>query len=254
MYRVGEFAKQSGVSVRTLHHYDRIGLLKPSGRTESGYRLYTHDDLLRVQQILTLRFLGFPLTRIRALLDRPDFDLVASLRVQQDVLRERISELERIAAVLDTLTRERITTGTWDWDLVTRASREVQGSLNERGIQMEARFTPEQMQRFAELDSQLAPGEREGIEQRWTALIAEVQANRHLEPASPEAQALAERWNALTAETHRSFADRGYNDLWNAVGDNMRAGNFPEQQGVPISEDFAFIQRVNATRETGPAT
>src|SRR4026208_2411927 len=94
-YRVGEVATLTRVSVRTLHHYDRIGLWRPAARSGGGYRLYGEDDLLRLQQILTLRYLGFPLKRIGELLDRPDFDLVASLRVQQQALRERIPGVGR---------------------------------------------------------------------------------------------------------------------------------------------------------------
>lgn len=80
IYRVGEVSDMTGVSIRTLHHYDRIGLLKPSRHTEGRHRLYSDADLLSLQQILTLRYLGFPLRRIGELLERPDFDLVASLR------------------------------------------------------------------------------------------------------------------------------------------------------------------------------
>jgi DNA-binding transcriptional MerR regulator len=70
MYRVSDFAEKAGVTVRTLHHYDRLGLLKPSGRTEAGYRLYGERDFARLQQIVTLKFIGLPLRQIKDLLDR----------------------------------------------------------------------------------------------------------------------------------------------------------------------------------------
>src|SRR5688572_25629548 len=95
-YRVGEFAALTGVSIRTLHHYDEIGLLPPTGHSEGGHRLYAEDDLLRLQQVLTLRYLGFSLKQIGGLLDRPDFDLVASLQVQRLALRDRISNWNRL--------------------------------------------------------------------------------------------------------------------------------------------------------------
>jgi MerR family transcriptional regulator, thiopeptide resistance regulator len=75
-YRVGELASLTGVSVRTLHHYDQIGLLKPSAHSEGGYRLYSENELLRLQQILMLRYLGFGLVSIGTLLDRPDFEIL----------------------------------------------------------------------------------------------------------------------------------------------------------------------------------
>ena len=73
-YRVADVARVSGVSIRALHHYDAIGLLIPTGRTEAGYRLYTDADLLRLQQILIGRELGFPLDEIKRSLDDPRFD------------------------------------------------------------------------------------------------------------------------------------------------------------------------------------
>ncbi|MDT5294824.1 MAG: MerR family transcriptional regulator, thiopeptide resistance regulator, partial [Acidobacteriota bacterium] len=64
LYRASEFAALTGVTVRTLHHYDRTGLLKPTGRTPVGYRLYGERDFARLQQILTLKFIGLPLDEI----------------------------------------------------------------------------------------------------------------------------------------------------------------------------------------------
>src|SRR5215217_6556637 len=109
-YRVGEVAALTRVSVRTLHHYDRIGLLRPALHSPRGYRLYGETELLRLQQILTLRYLGFPLKRIGELLDRDDFNLLASLRVQRLALHDRIAELERISAAIGDLVEQRLAT------------------------------------------------------------------------------------------------------------------------------------------------
>ena len=65
LFQAREFAELTGVTVRTLHHYDRLGLLKPSGRTAAGYRLYGERDFARLQQIITLKFIGFPLNQIK---------------------------------------------------------------------------------------------------------------------------------------------------------------------------------------------
>ena len=96
-YQVKEVARIAGVSVRALHHYDDIGLLVPSGRTEAGYRLYSDDDLLRLQQILIGRELGMPLEAIRRSLDDPGFDRRAALQRQREELAARA---ERNAAML----------------------------------------------------------------------------------------------------------------------------------------------------------
>src|SRR5580700_6800802 len=85
MFRAKEFADLAGVTVRTLHHYDRLGLLKPR-RAESGYRLYRESDLERLEQIVALKFLGLPLKEIRELLDSAAPDLPAALRMQRSAL------------------------------------------------------------------------------------------------------------------------------------------------------------------------
>jgi MerR family transcriptional regulator, thiopeptide resistance regulator len=245
-YRVGELAGLTKVSVRTLHHYDQIGILRPAAISEGGHRLYSEHDLLRLQQILTLRYLGFPLAQIGELLDRPDFDLLASMQIQRSIVRERISHLQQIESALAAMVEQRRSTGTWDWDLVVEASVAVQGKQKEEGFNVENYYTPEQMQQFRELGDKLGPETIRSIEERWVVLMAEVRAKRDLNPASPEARALADRWNALTAETMSYYQE--YPELKEAIGQNYKSGAFEGQPGALGSEDFAFIQRVNEAK------
>jgi DNA-binding transcriptional MerR regulator len=100
-YQVKDAARLAGVSVRTLHHYDSIGLLVPSARTGAGYRLYTDDDLLRLQQILIGRALGLSLEEIRRSLDDPKFDRKTALLDQKKRLRERARETEAMIRAID---------------------------------------------------------------------------------------------------------------------------------------------------------
>jgi DNA-binding transcriptional MerR regulator len=249
IYRIGEFATRTGVSIRTLHHYDAIGLLPPAGYSEGGHRLFVERDLLRLQQILTLRYLGFPLKQIRALLDRPDFDLVASLHVQRLALQDRISEIKRIEAVLDQLLERRSATGRWEWELVATASAAVQDSLAHRSDAMERMkdlYTPEQLKQFEEVGQQTGQQEIREIEEGWTALLAEVRAHRDIDPASPEARALADRWTVLSERVANAY--REYPELWQAIGENIRQGRFEDNPQAPTAEDFALIERINQAR------
>ena len=103
-YSVGQVAAFAGVTVRTLHHYDEIGLLVPGRRGPAGHRRYGDADLDRLQQILFYRELGFPLDEIALLLDDPDTDPRAHLRRQYDLLTARIERLRRMAdAVRDAM-------------------------------------------------------------------------------------------------------------------------------------------------------
>jgi DNA-binding transcriptional MerR regulator len=98
---VSEVAGLAGVSVRTLHHYDAIGLLSPSTHSEAGYRLYRTEDLERLQQILFFRELGFSLEEIRDVLDDPGFDPVEALVVQRELLAEKAARVEAMIGAVD---------------------------------------------------------------------------------------------------------------------------------------------------------
>jgi MerR family transcriptional regulator, thiopeptide resistance regulator len=100
-YQIKDAARLAGVSVRTLHHYDAIGLLVPSNRTDAGYRLYTDDDLLRLQQILIGRELGLSLEEIRRSLDDPRFDRKTTLLEQKERLRARAQDTEKMIRAID---------------------------------------------------------------------------------------------------------------------------------------------------------
>ena len=97
---VGQVADTLGVTVRTLHHYDEIGLVVPSERTQAGYRLYTEDDLRRLQHVVVYRRLGFPLDEIGKLLSHGT-DVVEHLRRQRSTVTDRVAELTELVAAID---------------------------------------------------------------------------------------------------------------------------------------------------------
>jgi len=100
-YTVGQVAQVASVTVRTLHHYDDIGLLSPSGRTAAGYRRYDDADLERLQLIRYYRELGFPLEEIATIIDGPGVDPVAHLRRQHELLTARIKRLQEMVAAIE---------------------------------------------------------------------------------------------------------------------------------------------------------
>lgn len=98
---VSQVAKLTGVSIRTLHYYDEIGLLRPSGRSEAGYRLYAAAELNRLQQVLLFRELGFPLEEITRIITDPGFDVGAALRTQRQLLAEKVVRLQGLLAAVE---------------------------------------------------------------------------------------------------------------------------------------------------------
>src|SRR5690242_826864 len=119
-YRVKEFADLSGITVRTLQYYDRIGLLKPSGYTGSNHRLYQIEDLLRLQQILTFKHVGYGLQEIHRIMHSPEYDVMQGLDMQRSAILERISKLQRVRKSIDRTiaSLKNVDTKDIDWRLV----------------------------------------------------------------------------------------------------------------------------------------
>lgn len=116
-WQVKEFAKLTKVTVRTLHHYDDIDLLKPSGRLPNGYRVYSQDDLLKLQQIAALKFFGFKLVDIKKVLDGPMGHLEL-FKAQQKILERRVAALKHAKKVLDGMVKEFAAEESVEWQTV----------------------------------------------------------------------------------------------------------------------------------------
>ena len=93
LWQTREFAEKAKVTVRTLHHYDRLELLKPYRRTAKGFRLYGENEFARLQQILTLKFIGFSLAQIKKILANRSFVLAETLELQRDVLQRQATRI-----------------------------------------------------------------------------------------------------------------------------------------------------------------
>ena len=165
-FSIGELADLAGVTVRTLHHYDRIGLLRPGQRTAAGYRCYTEADADRLARVLGYRELGFGLESIRAILDEPDTDPQAHLHRQRGLLSDRIDRLRRIVSVIDT-TLEAQNMGTTG--LTPAEKLEVFGDFDPD------QNAPEAEQRWGETDAyrHSAARTKKYTRQDWLAIKAE---------------------------------------------------------------------------------
>jgi MerR family transcriptional regulator, thiopeptide resistance regulator len=194
MKTVGEVAELAGVTVRTLHHYDELGLLSPSGRSEAGYRLYSYDDLARLREILIWRTLGFPLTEIGSVLDDPGHDRLAALERQRELIEGEIERLGALAAAVDAAiaahvngTRLEETTMFDGFD-----PSEYEEEARERWGHTEAyRESARRAARYGDAEWQEIRAETEAITREMVSLM------RSGAPADgPEARALAERHRA----------------------------------------------------------
>jgi MerR family transcriptional regulator, thiopeptide resistance regulator len=208
-FRAGQFADRAGVTVRTLHHYDRLGLLKPSGRSEAGYRLYTESDLVRLEQIVTLKFIGFPLKQIAELLNRKPLDLLSVLRLQRKIIAEKrrrldlairaIESAERViqdgASKSISLQKTRSLRTNEEWEAFRKIIEVIK--MQQEWEFVNKYYTDEQL---ADLRSRWNPDLQAKVQTDWAALIHDVElaVAATEDPASERSQELAARWNALT--------------------------------------------------------
>ena len=203
-WKVGDLAKITGITIRTLHHYDEIGLLSPSQHTESGHRLYGHSEVERLQQIVTLRHLGLSLEQVREALDGENFsslETVKSLRREKHQQRIELEDLEERL--------ERIE------QLIAKGEKVSIGKLIEIIKLMtlyEKYFTKEQLVKVTEIENGIAP---ERVEQmvkfEWPRLIKETQAEmeKGTPPSDPKVRALARQWMKLVEEKTAGDAELG---------------------------------------------
>ncbi|MDT3682887.1 MAG: MerR family transcriptional regulator [Truepera sp.] len=215
-YTVGEVARLANVSVRTLHHYDDIGLLSPAGRTDAGYRLYGAADLERLHDILAYRALGFELEAIAEFLARPEADAWAHLRRQEAVLNTRI---ERLLAMRRSLHKQ-MEARTMGINLNPKELFEVFGDWDptEHAGEAEARWgdssayqeSQRRTRRYGKKDWLRIRAENAAIEAKFAELMAAgvpPRDPRALEQAEAHRQHISRYYYECSYEIHRGVGE-----------------------------------------------
>ena len=198
LYRAREFADLAGVTVRTLHHYDRLGLLKPSHRSDAGYRLYSQRDLAQLEQIVVLKFLGLPLKSIGKLLRSAPGSLPEVLERQHLVLSDKRHELDRTIEAIGAARAALDADHEPDWTLITQIIRRV-GMQNDTDWTSKY-YSDDAKSKIEERKGLWSPEMQERVTREWNELFRDVEAALGEDPASPAAQALAGRWRKLVGQ------------------------------------------------------
>jgi len=253
MYRIQQFAALANVTVRTLHHYDRLGLLKPTHRSASGYRLYRNEDLGQLERILVLRYLGLPLREIADLLASggPDsaHSLPSTLARQAIVLRERRAGIDRVLQAIERAQQQVQKDAEPDWPLYQTILKEIH--MQESQNWTEKYYSPEARQAIAEHRVEWNPEMQAKVTADWQQMYADVQSalDRGVEPVSDEGKALAARWMALVGAFTGGKPEvlEGLNKLY------ADRTNWPKEQvseemkaNLPKPEWMAFIRAAQA--------
>jgi len=197
LFQPQEFARLSGVTVRTLHHYDRLGLLKPSRYTGAGFRLYSEGDFARLEQIVALKFIGFSLNEIKNILKRGTSDLAITLRQQRQAIEEK---RDRLALAVQAIERAEYVVATSrapGWETFAKIIEVINMQSN---MDWTKKYYSEEAQREIQERAATIPSELIAQSQRdWATLIGEVESAIAAgeDPASEKSRALAERWSEL---------------------------------------------------------
>jgi len=249
-YTVSQVAKLAGLSVRALHHYDEIGLLVPSARTEAGYRLYGDQDLERLQQILFFRELAFPLEEIARILDDPGFDRRAALLMQRGLLEERATHARALIAAVD------------------RALEALEGGTPLKSEEMfeafdSSQYEEEVRERWGDTEAyrESAKRTKRYTKEDWAAIRAEQEGITRAFAGQMEAGTPADAEAAMeVAERHRMHIDGRFypcpRSMHRALGEmyveDSRFRQNYERVRPGLAEYVLDAIRANAARKAGP--
>lgn len=243
VWKVGQLADLTGLTVRTLHHYDHIELVRPSGRTGSGHRLYDEADVRRLYQVLALRQLGLSLDAVASVMAGETL-MNEVLNAHQSYLDEQLSAMRRLRAQVGTLATAVATS--------PHASVEDFLELIRRVIEVDETvkqyFSDAQLADLAERREQVGEQAIADVESGWGELLPRVAeaVESGMDPASPQALAMAEQWMGLLEQFHGGN-DKLRQSLYRMQADN--ADQIEREHGGPSAAQMDFIAQANAARQ-----
>lgn len=192
MLTVKQLSKLTGVTTRTLHYYDEIGLLKPSRIGANGYRYYGDEPLLRLQQILFYRELDVPLTEIRNIMERDDFDVLAALQSHKEALRNQATRLQGLIATVDNTILH--LKGQRNMKTVDLFSGLNQPQQQQYAAEAEQRYDADTVRASNRQWGAYGKGKQEAIMAEGNAIYADMVAAMPQGADSPAVQAIVQRW------------------------------------------------------------
>jgi DNA-binding transcriptional MerR regulator len=184
---VKDLSKLTGVSVQTLHHYDRINLLKPSVRLTNGYRVYSEKDLLQLQQIVALKFFGFELTQIKVLLT-DNTGMVEHFSAQAQFLEQKANTLFDASKTLKSIISGVKDNKSIPWETIIKLIEVYRMTQQLEHSWVKEIFTPEELKQYAAFEAELkvnsTPAQKATFEKNWSTLVTEIRNNLSQDPKS----------------------------------------------------------------------
>lgn len=190
MYTIGQLSKKTGVTVRTLDYYNEIDLLHPSSATDGGHRLYDEDGVMRLEQILALKYMGFSLQKIKKILNESEVTWQTAIEKQLEMVRQEKRRLEALEQSLYGVSASIQVEDEINWPIIFDIIQLFQKDPEARVHPYKKYFDGKEFNTIMQLNEQMA----EKDSQEWLAIIQDIRANLNADPASETAQHLADRW------------------------------------------------------------
>ena len=196
-WQISEFAEKARVTVRALHHYDRLGLLKPFRRTAKGFRLYGEAEFARLQQILTLKFIGFTLAQIKRILGNQNFALPETLKLQRRVIEAQRAWLNLALEAINRAERVFKQNGTIDWESFQKIIEVI--DMEQNTDWTKKYYSDAAQAKIEERKKLWSPELQEKVTKDWSELTADIEAAiaDGTKPSDRRARQLAARWQKL---------------------------------------------------------
>lgn len=199
---IKEFSKLVDVSVRTLHYYHKIGLLAPSIRRDNDYRLYSERDLLKLQQIIALKYFGFDLKQIKSLIEDAN-DLFAQFSNQTKMLKQKAATLQHASNLLDELVNKSCLDKSIEWQQLIKMIEVFKMTQQLEHSWVKEIFSNDELQEYAEFENKMKLGSKTDFEKRWHTLVNEItKLSEKVEPYSKEGIDMGKQFMAWTNEVY----------------------------------------------------
>src|SRR5258706_7273256 len=200
LWQTREFARLAKVTVRTLHYYDRLGLLRPTRRSNKGFRLYGERDFARLPQIITLKFIGFSLAQIKEILGQKEFDLSETLQFQRSIVEAQRNRLNLALKAISHAEKTFQNSGVTDWESLNQIIEVIN---MEQNIEWTKKYYSDTAQaKIEERKNLWSPELQERVTRDWANLDADIERAMAdgVKPSESRAQELAARWRSLVTE------------------------------------------------------
>lgn len=219
-----KFSALTNVSVATLHHYDDIGLLKPSVRLSNNYRVYSESDLIKLERIIALKFFGFSLKKIKMLVSK-DEDVLLYLKDQVRLLDENIKQLRKAHHIVRTIVVGIDEHNAIDWPLIVSLIKVYQMQKDINNEWARKVYTEIELKQLAEIDKKYSEEQKNAFRKLWAKLFSQVGENLNQDPAGSIGKELAIQYVALKEQLKEAYKD--YPQLWEKIW------KLYEEQGIP---------------------